>query len=349
MTEESIYEGMLEVFARETGYTLSHEAETAVRLRAAAAQLMSLYHYGDYVLRQAFPQTAQQEHLDSHGALRGVTRISGEKARGVLRFGISQALAVDLVIPAGTVCRTAEGTAFHTLEDGVLTAGTLAVEIDARALEEGPEGNVLAGQVTGLQTPIDGIETVLNPEAFSGGRAEETDEAFRQRILEAYVGLSNGSNISYYRQLALSVGGIDHVRVIPRISGVGTVGILVASNQGTVSQEALDTLDALLADRRELGISVTVLTPETVGVTVTARIRPGEGYTLDQAKAAVETALTECFLGDRMGKTLYRSRLIHSAMATGTIENILLTAPSEDVTVEDVQQPVLETLTVEGM
>ena len=277
-----------------------------------------------------------------------MARLPGEKAKGMLRFEISKPLAVDLTVPEGTVCRTGAGTDFRTVETGMLTAGNTWVDVMAQALEEGPKGNIQAQQITGLQTPLEGIELVSNPEPFSGGRDREGDEAFRARILEAYTGLSNGSNISYYRQLALSVGGIDHVRVIPRISGVGTVGILVASDQGSVPQDALEVLEMLVAQRRELGLQVTVLTPEPVEVTVEARLHPREGCTLTQAKAAVETALGSCFLGDRMGKPLYISELIHDAMDTGTLENIQFIQPAADVTVTDVQQPVLKQIILEA-
>lgn len=349
MTETEIYQEMLDTFLEETGYELYSEGDLTVRLRAAAAQIMSLYHYGDYVYRQAFPQTAQGESLDLHGQLRGVVRLAERQATGILRFGISAALTVDLSIEAGTVCLTGEGVAFETLEEAVLTAGETFVDVAAQAVECGGQGNVMAGSITLMQTAPDGVETVTNPEAFNWGRDAETDESYRSRILEAYSGLSNGANIAYYRELALSVDGIDGVQVVPRINGAGTVGLLVASDSGTVSDEALEQLEELLNDRRELGIEVVVSVPEEVDVTVVASILPAEGYTLAQAESAVAQAIAGCFSGKQMGKTLYLAALSHSAMDTGTIENIIFTQPTADVELNEDRQPVLASLTLEGM
>lgn len=349
MTEEQIYTQMLEVFQQKTGYEMSEEADLAVRLHAAAAQIMSLYSYADYVYRQAFPQTAQEEALDRHGMLRGVARLEAQKARGKVKFGISTPLTAALNIPQGTVCLSNEGTGFETTEDAVLKAGNTSVTVAAQAVETGTAGNAVAGAVTRMQTPPDGIETVNNEAAFAGGRDPETDEAYRVRILSAYAGLSNGANIAYYRQLALSVEGIDRAEIIACPDGIGTVKVLVASDSGTVPDAALKELKTLLLSRMELGINVTVATPTPVAVTVTAKLLPADGYTLAQAKLAVEQAITGFIQQSKLGKNLYLAQIVQKAMETGTIDNITLTAPAADVTVESTQQPVLSSITLEGM
>lgn len=349
MTQTEIYQEMLGTFLEETGYEMYSQGDLAVRLQAAAAQIMSLYHYGDYIYRQAFPQTAQETSLDHHGALRGVKRMEASQAEGILRFGISTALTVDLRIETGTLCFTGDGTAFETVEEAALTAGETFVDVSSRAVEAGPLGNAVAGSITKMQTVPDGIETVTNPEAFRGGRAAEEDESYRSRILAAYQGLSNGANISYYEQLALSVDGIDGVQVIPRINGAGSVGLLVTSDGGAVSDKILEALKELLSDRRELGIEVVVSVPETVAVTVNAAVVPAEGYALAQAQSAVEEAIAECFAEARMGKKLYRALLSHSAMATGAIDNIIITTPEADVEIGVTQVAVLESVNLEGM
>lgn len=349
MTEDEIYTQMLDVFQQKTGYEMNGEADLAVRLHAAAAQIMSLYSYADYVYRQAFPQTAQEEALDRHGILRGVARLEAQKASGKVTFGISAPLTVALNIPQGTVCLSDDGTGFETTKSAVLKAGKTSVNVSAQAVETGPAGNVVAGAITRMQTPPDGIETVTNGKAFTGGRDAEGDEAYRERILAAYAGLSNGANIAYYQQLALSVEGIDRAEVISCPDGIGTVKVLVASDSGTVSEDAVQELKTLLNSRMELGITVTVATPTSVEVAVAAKLLPADGYTLAQAKLAVEAAITDLIQKCKMGKNLYLAQIIRKAMETGTIDNITLTAPTGDVTVESTQQLTLGSITLEGM
>ena len=349
MTETQIYQAMLERFQEETGYQMHSTGDLAVRLRAAAAQIMGLYHYGDHLYRQAFPQTAQEESLDLHGELRGISRMEARQATGVLKFGISVPMMVDLAVASGTVCLSGEGMAFETVEDVMLRAGETSVEAAARAVEPGTLGNAVAGSITRMQTAPDGIETVTNPHGFTGGRDREADGQYRERILESCRGLSNGANIAFYRELALGVDGIDQVQVAPCINGPGSVGLMVAAEHGTVSDTALEELEALLKSRRELGIEVVVSLPENVAVTVKADILPAEGYTLGQAMSLVEEAIAACFTGERMGKTLYLAALSHSAMATGAIDNIVFRQPTADVTVTTAQQTVPESITLEGM
>ena len=104
---EELYGKMLAVFEEKTGFTMDDTADLAVRLYAAAAQIQSLYAYSDWAMNQSFPQTATGEYLDYHAALRGITRKAGNRASGILRFKIDQALEDNLPISAGTVCTTA--------------------------------------------------------------------------------------------------------------------------------------------------------------------------------------------------------------------------------------------------
>lgn len=348
MTQAEIYQEMLETFRTETGYELQKTGDLAVRLHAAAAQIMGLYHYGEYIYRQAFPQTAEEENLDLHGQRRGIARLEARRATGTLKFSISSALTVPLGISAGTVCLSGAGTAFETLEDCIILAGSTSVEVAAQAVETGPQGNAVAGSITVMQTPPDGIQTVTNPQSFGGGRDQETDEEYRKRILASYTGLNNGTNEAYYRELALSVDGIDGVSVIPRINGAGSVGLMVTADRGKVAQSAMDALEELLEQRRELGIEVVVAEPENVAVTVKGSILPGAGYSLAQAQSRVTAALNEYIDHLAMGKTLYQAALCHSAMATGAIDNIVITSPVGDVVPTANQKLVLGTVTLEG-
>lgn len=348
MTQAEIYQQMVECIQQETGYELRETGDMAVRLQAVAAQIMGLYHYGTYIYEQAFPQTAQGESLDLHGQRRGLSRLTEQKATGVLRFSISSELAVPLVIDGGTICLSGDGTAFETLADAMLLAGSLYVDVEAQAVESGSQGNVAAGTITVMQTRPEGVETVTNPQRFAGGREQETDENYRNRILESYKGLNNGANSAYYRELALSVDGIDGVSVVPKINGAGSVGLLVTSNSGKVTTEVMNTLNTLLEDRRELGIEVVVQEPEYVAVVVEGLIVPAEGYTTEAAQTAVETAISEYISGLKLGKILYRSALCYCAMATGAIDDIAISWPPSDVSPEVGQQLVPGSITLEG-
>lgn len=349
MTEQQIYEAMLETFRQETGYEMTEETDLAVRLRAAAGQIMGLYHYADYTLHQAFPQTAEGENLDRHGALRGVERQGATYANGYLQFMVSEAREEDLAIPAGTVCISGDHVAYETWEDAVLPAGAYAVEVAAVAVIPGSGGNAPVGTITSMQSPPEGIESVRNTSAFLGGRDQEEDESYRARILAAYHGLGNGANAAYYQAVTEKVDGVEYVRIVPRINGIGTVGIVLASAGDGMEEAVLEGVAAVMEEYREIGVEVTVLEAENVKVDISAGLLPGEGVTLEEAKVAAEAAVLGCFQGNCIGKCLYLSELTHAMMDTGKLKNVVISAPAEDVAIAESQRPVPGTISMEGV
>ena len=95
---------------------------------------------------------ARGGHLDHLGAPMGVIRIQPQPARTTVRFGVDEALAFDVPVPAGTrVTTQSGGVMFATLSDAVLPAGELFVETSAKATEAGASGNgLLPGQICRL-------------------------------------------------------------------------------------------------------------------------------------------------------------------------------------------------------
>ena len=92
---------MLEIFSAQSGYLPSASCDLAARLYAAAAQVQALYLQAEWVMGQAFPQTAQGVYLDYHAQTRGIERSVATAAEGYLRFQVDTAVAQDLSVPAG--------------------------------------------------------------------------------------------------------------------------------------------------------------------------------------------------------------------------------------------------------
>ena len=341
-----LYRQMLDVFTEKTGFSMDDSADLAVRLYAAAAQLQTLYIYADWALAQSFPQTAEGEYLDRHAALRGIARKDGERAHGVLRFRVELAREDDLTIPAGTVCSTAGLVRFVTLEDAVIAAGSLYADAPAQAESAGSAGNAAVQTVTVLtQAPV-GVAGVTNPAAFAGGSDGETDEALRQRVLDSFVRLPNGANAAFYEQRALSHAGVRAVSVIPRESGIGTVGVVIAADGGIPDAALVAEVQADIQKVREIAVDVTVRAPTAQVVNVTAKLKPKAGVAFATAKAAVTSAVRAYFTGALLGRRLYRAALGDVIYGTGLVENYTLSAPGSDLAGAADRLPVLGALTL---
>ena len=346
MTKETIYQQMLEEFETRTGSAMTEQADLAVRLYAAAAQIASLYAYGDWVCRQAFPQTAMGVQLDYHGAMRGLTRQAAATAEGSLRFSVRVPRSMDLQIEAGTVCMTAGMVRFVTTQAAVLEAGELFVDVPARAEAPGAEGNVGSGTVTRMALAPVGVTDCTNPDAFTGGLDAEDDDRFRARILDSFVHLDNGGNAAFYENRVRQNDGVAAVKILPRHQGVGTVGVVVTAPGGPADQELVSRIQADLDQAREMAVTVTVMAPDTVEVDIAAAVRVAAGYDSQAVLGRVEDALQTWFDGTRLAEPVYRARLGSLIYAVEGVENYTLTSPGQDVPISDTQLPVLGTLSI---
>ena len=92
-TYNEILQNMKTAYNKELGREIAENSIDEKKLEAIASELYGLSCYGDFILKQAFVQTATGGYLDRHGALRDCKRKLGTKAKGTLTFGINEAIA----------------------------------------------------------------------------------------------------------------------------------------------------------------------------------------------------------------------------------------------------------------
>lgn len=346
---DEIYQEMLACVQESAGMEVREGCDLSVRLYAVAAQVYGLYVQADWVVRQCFPQLAQGEYLDHHAQLRGLERKAATNAQGTIRFFVTAAADTDRTIPAGTVCMTAGLLRFETTQDGVLAAGTLQVDVPARAVEAGAAGNVAAGSIVSMAVAPVGVAGCGNPKAFAGGADAEEDEALRERVLDTFKRLPNGANAAFYEQGALSFDEVAAAVVLPRARGQGTVDVVVATLLGVPDQDLLDELEEYFQSRREIAVDVEVKAPETVPVAVAVEVAAAPGQDEDAVLERVEQALEGWFTGKRLGENVLLAKLGSVIFGCEGVENYSITSPAADVTITSGQLPVLASLSVEAM
>ncbi|WP_418977722.1 baseplate assembly protein, partial [Bilophila wadsworthia] len=218
---------------------------------------------------------ARGGHLDHLGAPMGVIRIQPQPARTTVRFGVDEALAFAVPIPAGTrVTTQAGGVMFATLSDAVLPAGELFVETSAKATEAGASGNgLLPGQICRLVDPLPYITRVSNVATTLSGCDEEGDERFRDRIRMAPESFSvAGPNGAYEARVKAVSADISAVSVTSPTPGI--VDVRFVMTDGELPDEAMieEVENALTPkDVRPLTDKVLVGSPETVEYALAGR------------------------------------------------------------------------------
>ena len=163
-TWEEIQKSMTETYENYTQKKLLPGTVEEKKLQAIASELYALSCYSDFILKQAFVQSATGEYLDRHGELRNCKRKSGTKASGILSFGINEASDTDIIIEKGTVCSKGENPLIQyiTNENVTLASGQTECEVLCTAMENGESFNAQSGEITVLVKAPLGIEYVIN-------------------------------------------------------------------------------------------------------------------------------------------------------------------------------------------
>lgn len=159
------------------------------------------------VYNSGFVDTSTGVSLVRLGAFIGIRLLAAQKATGYLT--ITGDPGADVY--AGFIVQAKNNQRFVTLEDVTIGEdGTASVPI--QAYEAGPEGNVDAGAIDTVITPLAAAMSVTNPEATAGGRDRETYQEFRERYYQS-VDKAGGCNTDAIRAQLLETEGVANAVV----------------------------------------------------------------------------------------------------------------------------------------
>ena len=176
-------------------------------------------------------------------------RQQGTNATGVIIFSRSTPAASDITIPANTICAAVaeDGTLteFQTDDVAILATGNTQVYVPATASEVGTAGNVVAGLISIVRTPVIGITNCTNDSPFTGGTDEESDSDLRERALYT-IWLPGRATIPLMEEHIDGVYGVREAHV--ETLGQGDV-LLVVDAIGGIDTE----LDEMIYDNIAAG------------------------------------------------------------------------------------------------
>lgn len=331
MEFEEIYARMASQYEQMAGFRPDDASDAGIRLKVLAGEIYTALCAVEAMRDDSFPQTAAGACLDLHAGERGLTRKPAVCAQGTLTFTRGTALTYDVSVPKGTVCASSGAAVeFETTEAAVLEAGALSVTVPAQAVVGGRAHNAAVNAVDTLVTPPAGIEGVHNAAPFTGGADAESDAQLRARLLSCYAVLPNGANSETYRRAALGVPGVRSVNVVPRVSGLGTIGVYLYGDGTPVSADTVAAVQAVLDALREISVNVTVAAAEPTQVDTVLYITPKNGCTFGEAKALCEAAVGAYFDSLSVGDPYVLAAVTAAVMQTGAVKNCTLPLSAED-------------------
>lgn len=193
-----------------------------VLARVQAGGLHGLYGYLQWLFRQMLPDTADEDVLQRHAAIRlKVPRVGAEYAIG----SAATTGTNGRVIEAGTIYQRDDGTQYEVDADATVAAGTATVALTA--VEAGQAGNAVTGTVLTLVTPIAGVAATatVDASALTGGADIEDVEAQRSRVIARMKNPPQGGAAYDYVSWAREVPGVTRAWVYPKELGPGTITV----------------------------------------------------------------------------------------------------------------------------
>lgn len=298
-------------------------------------------------------------YLDYHATAYGLTRRSAVAASGELNIVGSP----GTTIPAGflfAVPASGDAAAIVFATDAEATIGvdgTATVTVTAQ--ETGTIGNVAADTVVIMAQPIPGIESVTNPEAFTGGAAEENDDTLKQRIKE-YLQTSDISFVGCdadYKRWAKEVDGVGEVIVIPEWNGPGTVKVVLLDLNGEPANTSIieDVYNHIVSpnDRKKriapIGATVTVTAPATKTIDVACKLALAAGGDYNTVVAEIKSRISVYFKSAEIEiKKNYVGSLILGVDGVEDYTNLTLNGSIANIPVSQDEYPELGTFSTDA-
>lgn len=239
----------------------------------------------DNILSIMFLEDATNEYLDKKVYDFGIERKMGTVARGVIKITGENGVH----IPQNSEVISQSGLSFFTVEDVWINEGEAIVEVEAS--DVGTEYNIIQNSIDKFVININGVKSVTNEKEFKEGTNVETDEELRERFFEVIRRPATSGNIYHYEQWAKEIDGINQARVKPLWNGNGTVKVIVSNDNSVVDEEIVSKCQEYINTVKPIGADVTVITPTSLDINVTANIYIENGYDATKAKLDFEENL----------------------------------------------------------
>lgn len=230
-------------------------------------------YYLEYVYRCMDIDNCSGNDLDRSVKILGLVRETPKSAVGEITLYTGDTPAeYDIEIPYGYIVstrpnRNGEVTEFYISDSNrILHAGESEIKVAITCTEPGLI-YIPAGAITIMSQSLQGINSVINENTINGGRDNESDEEFRERIKnirETFGKCTNEAIESAVDQIP----GVTKSNVVDMYQGVGTTGIIVVTDTSpapdSVKEEILSVVNATKAS----GVRPFIVYSDTIGVDI---------------------------------------------------------------------------------
>jgi uncharacterized phage protein gp47/JayE len=326
-------------------------------LRAILEANASLALWMQWLILQALQltraATSAGPDLDSWMADFSVARLPAAASQGVVTFS-RYATGIPAFIPESTVLKTTDGSRSFTvaadtsmptwspdLHGYSVPAGVATIDLPAAAANPGVGGNVQAGAITMIASPLASIDHVANASAFSGGSDPETDDNLRRRFQNFINSRSRATSSAIAYAIDSVQPGLQYVidENTDAAGGVAPGRFLVTIDDGTgaPSSDLIASAVSAIDKVRPVGSLFSVRTPNVLpaDVSLTAVLDPSALTSAIRVSiaASVEAyvnglAIGQCLSSTRLAEAVYKAmpvvRIISHVFINGIGQDLII-------------------------
>lgn len=250
-------------------------------LEMVTTELGDFYSIMEFNTKQGLLATATGNSLDLIGSLYNVRRktlsdaAAFAAALGLFYFYINQPWNNTVIIPNGTKIYTDVNTyvgqqfSYQVVGDTYILPGhtrawaTIQPNFTSGVFSAGP--NTLTVIDPSFIQPINVTVYCTNPKTIPSQTTQESDDAFRARIIAA-VNTNAGGTINAMRLNALTVTGVRDVAIREAVYGLGTVEALIVTNDNLPVNSILGTVTSVLQAVKPAGVRLYVSQPNLLPI-----------------------------------------------------------------------------------
>lgn len=248
-------------------------------LQSVADEIARLYSTEyERLINRAHLDTAADEDLDrvginDHGVYR--KQATFEEVNVVITGTPGSEITKDVGVKSDNIIFMVSG-------DYVIPASG-NITVTARCTEPGSGNTVQAHTVNHFIRNYDGLTSVTNPFPSSGGYDRESDKKYRRRIKENEKEVKGYGNISWYRNAAKNIQGVEKAKVFDCARGPGTVDVVIVAEGNKVASELIvKKVREYIDSNRSAGADVLVEAASKQDLKITSNIYCAENHSIEK-------------------------------------------------------------------
>jgi len=263
--------------------------------------------------------------LDLRGRELGVLRREARKTKGVIQIIATKSGNIS----QGVWFVTNGGLRYKTSAEITFQAGRNNVAVEAEF--PGAVYNILPGTLIRSTAVLDGISGFTIPSGWitTQGRDDEFDEDYRKRIGAKWDSLGTDNRIGKYETIALSIKGIDDVKVIRAPRGSGSLDVVIASYASSITEAIITAFRDALADSYLLtrNIEIKSATPKNQEFVL--------NFSGSASKVQVQNTLRIWLQRRRIGENVTMHSLYKDVLSQLDIDHFEFEKPTSDIMVDE--------------